>query len=172
MTTNTGAPGNRFPVAALTLSASALVALFVHEGYTNEAVIPTKGDVPTQGFGSTTHEDGTPVKMGDKTDPVSAAKRTLAYTQQAEARIKRCLTAPLSQAEFDLYSNFSYQYGTGAFCKSFAPKLNAGDYVGACKTLLEYRFVAGYDCSTPGNKRCYGVWTRQLERYQTCMEAQ
>lgn len=162
----------RLPIAALTLSASALVALFVHEGYTDKAVIPVKGDVPTNGFGSTTKEDGTPVKEGDTTDPVSAAKRTLAYTQKAEGRFKQCVTAPLSQAEFDLYMNFSYQYGTGAFCKNFAPKLNAGDYEGACKTLLEFRFVDKYDCSTPGNKRCYGVWTRQLERYQTCMEAQ
>jgi len=162
----------KIPVAALTLSASALVALFVHEGYTGEAVIPTKGDVPTNGFGSTTREDGAPVQLGDKTDPVRAAKRTLAYTQQAEGRIKRCLTAPLTQGEFDLYMNFSYQYGTGAFCKNIAPKLNAGDYIGSCKKLLEFRFVAGYDCSTPGNKRCYGVWTRQLERYQTCMEEQ
>ena len=38
--------------------------------------------------------------------------------------------------------------------------------------LLAYRFSGGYDCSTPGNKRCAGVWTRQLERYETCMELQ
>lgn len=166
------ATNQRAPIAALTLSASALVALFVHEGYTDNAVIPVKGDVPTYGFGSTTREDGSPVKMGDTTNPVKAAQRTLAYTQVAEKKFKQCVNAPLSQAEFDLYVDFSYQYGSGALCKYFAPKLNALDYEGACKTMLEFRFVKGFDCSTPGNKVCRGVWTRQLERYQTCMEAQ
>ena len=34
------------------------------EDYTDRAVIPTKGDVPTVGFGSTRHEDGSRVQMG------------------------------------------------------------------------------------------------------------
>ena len=29
-----------------------------------------------------------------------------------------------------------------------------------------------YDCSTPGNKVCRGVWTRQQARHAACMEAQ
>ena len=29
-----------------------------------------------------------------------------------------------------------------------------------------------FDCSTPGNKVCRGVWTRQLERHQKCMGMQ
>jgi hypothetical protein len=50
--------------------------------------------------------------------------------------------------------------------------LLAGDYAGACKALLFYKFSAGYDCSTPGNKRCYGVWTRQIDRHSKCMGVQ
>lgn len=50
--------------------------------------------------------------------------------------------------------------------------LLAGDYAGACRALLRYKYAAGYDCSTPGNKRCYGVWTRQLARHAKCMEVQ
>jgi len=78
--------------------------------------------------------------------------------------------APLSQVEYDFYSNFVYQYGSSAFCKSSIVKaLNDGDYVGACNGLLLYKKVGGYDCSTPGNKICRGVWDRQLERHKACM---
>ena len=42
----------RVAVGALSLSAAALIGLATHEGYTGKAVIPTKGDVPTVGFGA------------------------------------------------------------------------------------------------------------------------
>ena len=42
----------------------------------------------------------------------------------------------------------------------------------ACQALLRYRFSAGYDCSTPGNRICPGVWTRQQARHAACMAAQ
>ena len=53
-------PPQRRTVAALTLSAAALVGIVLHEGYTDRAVIPVKGDVPTIGFGTTSG-----VKIGD-----------------------------------------------------------------------------------------------------------
>jgi GH24 family phage-related lysozyme (muramidase) len=163
----------RKTIAGLSLSAAALVALMVQEGYTDRAVIPVKGDVPTQGFGSTTHLDGTPVKLGDTTTPVKAVQRTFAYTQAQDAKIKRCVTAPLHQGEYDLMADFGYQYGINALCKSsIVAKANAGDYQGSCEAYLRYRFVAGYDCSTPGNKRCWGVWTRQQQRHAACMALQ
>ncbi len=43
-------PAMRRTVAGLTLSAAALVGIVLHEGYTDRAVIPVKGDVPTIGF--------------------------------------------------------------------------------------------------------------------------
>jgi GH24 family phage-related lysozyme (muramidase) len=163
----------RKAIGSLALSAAALVALVVHEGYTDKAVIPVKGDVPTLGNGSTTHLDGTPVRMGDTTTPVKALQRTLAYVQVQDARIRGCVTAPLHQAEYDIMADFGYQYGVSALCKSSIVRLaNAGDYAGSCRAYLQYRFVAGYDCSTTGNRRCPGVWTRQLERHNKCMAAQ
>lgn len=163
----------RIAIGALVLSASALVALLTDEGYTERAVIPVKGDVPTVGFGMTQRPDGSPVQMGDTTTPVKAIQRTLAYTQVADAKIKRCVTAPLHQAEYDTMNDFGYQYGVDALCKSsIVAKANAGDYAGSCAAYLKYRFVAGYDCSTPGNRRCQGVWKRSQERHAKCMEAQ
>lgn len=160
-------------VAALSVSAALLVGLVAHEGYTDRAVIPVEGDRPTYGFGSTFKVDGTPVQMGDRTNPVEAIQRSLAHIQKDENGLKRCVTAPLSQTEYDLMVDFSYQYGVARLCNSSMVKLaNAGDYEGSCRGYLQYRKVAGYDCSTPGNKRCWGVWERSKGRYEKCMGAQ
>lgn len=160
-------------VAALSVSAVMAVSLWVAEGYTDKAVIPVEGDRPTYGFGSTFRSDGTPVQMGDKTNPVDAVQRSLAHIQKDEIGIRRCVTAPLSQTEYDLMVDFSYQYGVRRLCNStMVRKANVRDYAGSCKGYLEYKKVQGYDCSTPGNKRCWGVWERSLNRYNDCMEAQ
>jgi lysozyme len=160
----------RIAVAALSLSASALVGLAAHEGWVTTAMIPTKGDRPTVGFGSTFREDGSPVQMGDTIQPVQALKRSLGHIQKDELGIKACVTAPLTQAEYDLMVDFAYQYGVPTLCKSsIVRRANAGDYEGSCRAYLLYKYSGGYDCSTPGNRRCAGVWTRQQERYSTCM---
>ena len=164
----------RTHIAALSVSAALFVGLAAHEGYTDKAVIPTKDDRPTMGFGSTFKEDGTPVKMGDTTNPVQALQRTFNHIQKDEAGIKQCVTAPLFQHEYDVMVDFAYQYGTQALCKSSIVRLaNAGDYAGSCNAYPRFRYAAGYDCSTlvngQPNKRCWGVWTRQLERQKKCL---
>ena len=167
----------RIAISLLSLSAVGFVARTVHEGYTETAVIPTKGDKPTVGFGMTERPDGSPVQMGDRTTPTQALQRTLAYTEKADARLRQCVKVPLHQAEFDLLSDHSYQYGIGATCNSGMVKsLNAGDYTGACYGYLRYKFAAGYDCSTlingQPNKRCWGVWVRSQNRFDKCMAVQ
>ena len=165
--------GPRITVAALSLSAAALVALVASEGYTERAVVPVKNDRPTIGFGSTFRDDGTPVQLGDTITVPQALARTLAHIQKDESALRQCVTAPLHQKEYSLLVDFSYQYGAKATCASSMVRLaNAGQYAQACDAYLRYRYAAGYDCSTPGNKRCWGVWTRQLNRYTSCMEAQ
>lgn len=160
-------------ITALTLSATALVGLWTKEGWTDTAVIPVKGDVPTVGPGLTKRPDGSPVQMGDRIKPIEGAQRSLAHIQKDESGIKKCVTAPVSQAEYDVMVSFAYQYGVPTLCKSSIVKaVNAGEYSQSCEGYLKYRFVAGYDCSTPGNKRCPGVWARSQERYKKCMEAQ
>lgn len=176
----------RIAVGLLSLSAVAFVARISHEGYTTQAVIPTKGDVPTVGFGSTVREDGSRVQMGDKTDPVSAARRALVHIQRDEARIKQCIgpNVPLSQVEFDVYSELAYNIGTFNFCTNprtrgpgaIPARLHERDYRGACDAILRYKFAAGYDCSTKingvPNRRCYGVWKDRLRLHKQCMSVQ
>lgn len=167
----------RIAIAALSLSAAAFVGRAVHEGYTDVAIIPTQGDRPTNGFGMTERPDGSPVQLGDRTNPVQALQRTLAYTVKADARLKACVKVPLYQVEFDLLSDHGYQYGVGTTCNSvMVRRVNSGDYAGSCRGYLEYKKAAGYDCSTmingQPNKRCWGVWERSKWRYDQCMSVQ
>lgn len=163
----------RTAIGALSLSAAGLVGLLVHESYTDKAVIPVKGDVPTVGFGSTFREDGSRVQMGDTITPPKAVARSLSHIQKDETRLKTCVKAPLSQVEYDILVDFAYQYGADVACKSaMVREINAGNYTQACYGYTRYKFVAGYDCSTPGNRRCPGVWKRSLERQAKCLAAQ
>lgn len=164
----------RIAVTVLSLSAAGFATWQASEGYTPVAVIPTKGDVPTIGHGSTRYEDGQPVRIGDTITPVRAEVLARNLNSQAEKQFAASLPGvKLYQAEFDIYMDFVGQYGIGTWLKGSPRRdLLAGNYVQACHDLLKYRFAAGFDCSTPGNKRCYGVWARQLERHAKCMAAQ
>lgn len=169
----------RILVAALTVSAAGfLIPLATSEHYVGEAMIPTKNDRPTIGFGSTFHEDGSPVKLGDKTTPVRALVKLQAHVAREEAIFQRSLDgAYLHQAEYDLYMDWVYQYGTGRWrSSSMRRHILAGEYRAACNALLLYRYSGGFDCSDPKNwgrgGDCKGVWTRQLARHAKCLEAQ
>ncbi|WP_374257886.1 glycoside hydrolase family protein [Aquabacterium sp.] len=164
----------RTVVGSMTLSAAALIGLAVNEGYTETASIPTRNDRPTNGFGSTLKADGTPVKIGEKTDPVRALITLQAHVSKEEAVFQQSLAgASLTQGEYDTYMDWVYQFGTGAWATSSMRRLIlAGEYRKACDALLKYRYSGGYDCSVPGNKVCAGVWTRQLRRHQKCIDSQ
>lgn len=121
-------------LAGLALSAAGLVGLVNFEGYTDAAVVPVAGDVPTIGFGTT---EG--VKLGDRTTPPQALARALRDVQRFEGALRRCVTVPLSQGEYDAYTSLAYNIGAGAFCGStLVRKLNAGDYPGACDEILRW----------------------------------
>lgn len=187
----------RAAIGGLVLSAAGLIAMVSHEGYRDKAYIPIPGDRPTVGFGSTFHEDGSPVKMGDTTTPVRALIKAQAHISREEAVFRDSLPGvELHQGEYDLYMDWVYQYGTGAWIASgMRRELLVGDYKAACDALLMYRNLTSarqegpgwvvsnrdaqgrptrwrFDCSTPGNKVCGGVWTRQLERHKKCLELQ
>lgn len=165
---------DRRTAASLTLSASALIGIVMSESYTEKAVIPTKNDRPTVGFGSTFHEDGSPVRMGEKTTPVRALVMAQEHISKEEKLFRDSLPGvKLQQGEYDVYMNWTYQYGTGAWNASgMRRNLLAGNYGGACDALLLYKKSGGFDCSIPGNRVCAGVWTRQLKRHADCMALQ
>ena len=164
----------RIAVAVLSLSAAGFASWQASEGFAPVAVIPTKGDVPTIGHGSTRYEDGTPVRMGDTITPDRSEVLARNLNSQAEKQFAASLPGvKLHQDEFDIYMDFVGQYGIGTWLKGSPRRdLLDGNYAQACHDLLKYKFAAGYDCSTPSNKRCAGVWTRQLERHAKCIGAQ
>ena len=164
----------RTTIGALALSAAGLIALVSHEGFRDKAYIPVPGDRPTVGFGSTFNPDGTPVKMGDTATPQKALRMSLAHIGKDELQLKRCVTGPLSQQEYDILVDFAYWRGSGGACRSEVVKaINRGDYVASCNAYLnlDSRRAAGKDCSLPSSG-CRGVWLRAQERHKKCMEAQ
>ena len=166
----------RVAVAALSFSLAGFVGLVAHEYYTDTAIIPTKNDRPTVGFGSTFREDGSPVQMSDTITPPKAVARSAAHIAKDEAGLKKCVTGELNQAEYDLLVDHAYQYGVANTCASTVVKeINVGNYRAACDAYLLWFRAGGRDCRRPENwgpKGCRGVWTRSQDRQSKCIGAQ
>ena len=179
----------RVAVAALTLSAAGFATWTASEGdgptsvradgaVVHHPYIPTAGDVPTIGHGSTRYEDGTPVRLSDA--PITRERaQQLAHNlhSEEEARFKASLPGVLLYpGEYDLYLDFVGQYGIGNWrTSSMRRHLLAGAHLRACEALPQWRFQAGRDCRLPENwgpKGCKGVWTRQQKRHADCMAMQ
>jgi lysozyme len=147
----------RLKIAALSLSASALVGIASWEGYRSNAYIPIPGDVPTIGFGTTKG-----VKMGDTIDPVKALQRKLSDVKQFEGALKQCVTVPLHQHEYDSYLSLAYNIGPTAFCKSTLVRLlNQGQYQEACQQILRW--------DRAGGRVVAGLTNRRQEEYRLCI---
>ena len=158
----TNTPKQRAAIAGLALAASTLVGLALHEGYTDRAVIPVPGDVPTKGFGTTRNADGSPVKMQDTTTPQRALVDLLRDANKFEAAVKRCAPVPMFAHEYSAWVKFTYNVGEGAFCSSTAArKLNALDYPGACAEMLRWDKVGG--------RTVRGLTIRRQAEYRECM---
>lgn len=144
-------------IATLVLSAAALVSIAQFEDYTDQAVIPVKGDVPTIGFGTTQG-----VKLGDKTTPPRALIRLLADADEYSNAVKRCAPVPMYQHEFDAYVSLTYNIGPSAFCGStLARRLLYGDYQGACEQILRWDKFKG--------KPLRGLTRRRQAEYRMCV---
>jgi len=179
----------RLLVASLAVSAAGFAGWLSYEGSSpvvqdagGQALlaphIPTRGDVPTIGHGSTRYEDGTPVTLNDA--PITrerAVQLARALMSEDEIRFRASLPGvALHQEEYDLYLDFVGQYGIGNWRNSSMRRhLLRGQYRQACDALLRWRFQAGRDCRLPSNwgpGGCKGVWTRQQDRHARCVAAQ
>lgn len=146
----------RIAVASLTLSASALVGIALHEGYRGDAYLDAV-KVPTIGFGTT---EG--VQMGDRITPDRALVRLLDDASKFERAVKRCAPVPMHPWEFSAFVSTTYNIGEGAFCRStMAKKLNAGDYAGACAEILRW--------DRAGGKVLRGLTKRRQAEHALCM---
>lgn len=147
----------RTAIASLALSAAALVGIALKEGYTDQAIIPVPGDVPTLGFGTT---DG--VKLGDRTTPPQALARKLSDVQKFEGAIRQCVRVPLHQHEYDAYVSLAYNIGSSAFCASTLVRLlNQEQYEDACRQILRWDRFKGQPLR--------GLTIRRQSEYAQCM---
>lgn len=167
----------KFLAIGLAASAAFFTSLINYEGFSSKPYNDS-GKVATIGIGSTKYEDGTRVKLTDK--PISkerAVQIAKAHISKDEATFRKSLSGVnLSQTEYDLYLDFVYQFGQSGWSGSSMRKLLIQNkHRQACDALLEWRKVridgVKRDCSIRSNN-CYGVWTRQLERHNKCLEAQ
>jgi lysozyme len=172
----------RLSVAIAALSAAGFGGIVAWEGYVETAAPPIKGDVPTYGFGSTKHADGSPVKAGEKIAPPAAARLALAHIAKDETALKACLGAEtlIAPREWDAFVSLAYNVGAGAVCASSIPgKLKAGNYEAACKTILDFdsfctkpkvKSVTGkMICPAGAKKKLAGLTKRRDAEYRQCM---
>ena len=147
----------RLAIASLAVSAAAFISLVASEGYSDKAIIPVPGDVPTIGFGTTGG-----VNMGDTTTPPKALARAFVDVQKFEGALKQCVTVPLHQYEYDAFIRLAYNIGSGAFCRStLVKRLNSLDYAGACQQILVWDKFRG--------KPLRGLTLRRQAEYQQCI---
>jgi lysozyme len=153
---------NRTLVASLTLSASALVGLAVHEGYRGEAYYATEHEreqkISTIGWGDTQG-----VNPGDKTTPDKALVRLLASAAVFQQQIKTCFDSDveMTQNAWDSLVSLAFNIGATAFCKStLVKKANAGQEF--CSEILRWTKQNGKDLP--------GLVKRRQAEYKTCIK--
>lgn len=107
---------------------------------------PGTGGAPwTIGYGSTTDENGRPVKHGDIWTKERAQARFLAHVNEfAEAVSKLLGNAPTDAAQFGAMVSLAYNIGMGNFGSStLLRKHKAGDYKGAAAEFTRWNKAAG-----------------------------
>ena len=134
-------PNQKRKAAAFVVGGFATCAALViaHEGYKPEAYAdPALGwSVPTICVGHTLN-----VKKGDKATQGQCMQYLSSDLKKAGNDVARCVTAPITQGQFDAL--VSFQFNTGAVCRaSLTAKLNAGDCRGAAKDFGRWVYAGG-----------------------------
>lgn len=154
---------NRIAQGALALSASGLIMLAVHEGFSTNPYKDT-GGVVTNGFGNATIAPNKPVTV------LKALEDLHLNTSVAGKAVAQCVKAPMTQGQYDAYVSFAFNVGGGAFCKStMVRKANAGDRVGSCKEFDRWVYVAGKDCRIKSSN-CSGIVQRRKAERELCLQ--
>ena len=161
----------RKAVAALAVSAAALLGIYGREGFAPVAVAPLTGDVPTYGYGSTKHKDGSPVRAGETiTEPEARQLAEWQVRNVYEAGMRRCTNdIPMLPREWDFLVDSAHNLGVSAVCKSgMVREFRKGDYAAGCAYILKYKFFQGKDCTVKANK-CSGIPKDRERAYRMCV---
>ena len=100
----------------------------------------TGGDPWTIGVGHT----GPEVKPGLRISQDIADAYLMKDTEHAADTVKRSVTVPLKQGQFDALVSLVFNIGSGNFQKStLLRKLNAGDTLGAAQEIIRWNKAGG-----------------------------
>ncbi len=127
-------------VAAAALVLSVAGGLFIqrHEGTHYQAYLDPVG-IPTICSGSTAA-----VRIGMTETVDGCAVRLRQDTGIAGNAVASCVTARVTQEQYDALVSFTYNVGGRAFCRStLARKLNAGDCLGAAREFHRWNRAGG-----------------------------
>lgn len=128
----------RLIAAALTVSAAGLIAIAGHEDVRTAAYVDPVG-IPTVCAGHTTT-----AKLGQKKTVAQCLALLHADAGEAGRGVASCTTAPITQAQFDALVSFTFNVGSGAYCRSgLVRKLNAGDCWGAAREFDRWVYAGG-----------------------------
>lgn len=153
---------NHIAKSVVTLSAAGLLLIATHEGFSHKPYKDT-GGVITNGFGNATI---TPNKSVTVIEALGDLKENTSTAGQA---VSRCVTAPMTQGQYDAYVSIAFNVGTNAFCKSTMAKLaNANNKVASCNQFDRWVYVAGKDCRIKENN-CSGIVKRRKDEKELCL---
>lgn len=111
------------------------------EGLRTKAYLDTAG-IPTIGYGNTYHPNGVKVKLGDTITVAQADAYLDAIVPTYENAVRKIITTPITQRQYDALVCFVYNIGSTQFLNSSVDdKLNAGDFDAALKTWAAYNKV-------------------------------
>jgi lysozyme len=158
-----------FAAAPFALVGALLVALNTSEGRRYEAYLDSAG-IPTVCRGIT----GADVVWGKVYTPQECDVLEVRYIDRMLANMGKCVNVELEFNQVKAWGHFAYNIGTPAFCASTAARLiNQGQHAAACQQIPRWRFITlpggtRFDCSTPGNKICAGLWDRRKWELALC----
>jgi lysozyme len=109
----------------------------------------------TIGYGSTRYANGKPISSGDahitEAQAVEIMQATLGEYENA---VKRYVTTPINQNQFDALVDFAYNAGAQNLRTStLLKKVNAKDYAGAANEFGKWVFAGGKKLSGLVNRR-------------------
>lgn len=113
------------------------------EGFRSNAYRCPAG-VVTIGIGTTVYANGQRVQMGDTITEKEAERELRSAIKVYEDAVRRNVTVPLTQGQFDALVSFTYNCGVGALeASTLLKKLNYKDYQGAANELPKWNKGGG-----------------------------
>lgn len=133
--------GMKRTAAVLVLSAAGASGIILHEGEIGKVYLDPIG-IPTVCVGHI--KTVTKADLG-KTYSHEVCMSLLAQdTSEAQSSVRQCVTAPITQEQYDSLVSFTFNVGGRALCTStLARKLNSGDCLGAASEFPRWNKAGG-----------------------------